>query len=277
MHSSWIASVLYGLFSGLADILPVSAEAHRVILLKLFGEKGSSPLMALGVHMGVLIALYICCQTVLVKLLRARALANVPKRRRKRPLDTKSLMDLSLWKTMLLPVILGFLFYSKARPLGDNFLWVACFLFLNGLILYIPQFLPGGNKDSRSLSRVDGLIMGLGGGLSVLPGISAMGATISLGLVLGIDKAYALQMALLMNLGVNLGHVIMDIIALVSTGLGSMSLVIVGQFLVGGLMAALATFVAVKLMKLLSDRGFSIFAYYCWGIALYTFILNLMA
>lgn len=36
MDLNWLESFLYGLFSGLADILPVSAEAHRILVLKCF-------------------------------------------------------------------------------------------------------------------------------------------------------------------------------------------------------------------------------------------------
>ena len=37
MDLNWFESFLYGLFSGLTDILPVSAEAHRILMLKCFG------------------------------------------------------------------------------------------------------------------------------------------------------------------------------------------------------------------------------------------------
>lgn len=278
MDFSFLEGILYGLFSGLTDILPVSSQAHQVLLLKLFGVSKEPLLMRLLIHAAMLAALYYSCQPQIVKIMRARSLARVPKRRRKRPLDTKSLMDFSLWKTMLIPIILAFLFYGSASGLGSNLLWVAGFLFLNGMILYIPQFLPGSNKDSRMLSRVDGLLMGLGGAASILPGISGIGAATSIANVCGVDRTYGLNMALLMNMAVTLGLIVYDVIAIVSGTLGVLSFGIVMEYILAAAAAFGGVLLGVKIMRnLAANSGFAPFAYYCWGGALFTFILNLMA
>ena len=154
MDLNWLESFLYGLFSGLTDILPVSAEAHRILMLKCFGIQSHTELMKLFAHLGVFGAMYFSCRKQIVRIHRARRLARVPKRRRRRPLDTRSLMDFSLLRTMLIPVILGFLLNRYVEPLKEKLIWIAVLLFLNGIILYIPQFFPTSNRDSRMLSRV---------------------------------------------------------------------------------------------------------------------------
>jgi hypothetical protein len=133
MDLNWFESIIYGLFLGLTDILPVSAQAHKLLLLKLFGVKNEPGLMRLLIHVSVLGAVYYNCLPQIVKILRAKSLARIPKRRRKRPLDTKSLMDYSLWKTMLLPVILSFFLYEKVQALESQLVWVSVFVLLNGL------------------------------------------------------------------------------------------------------------------------------------------------
>ena len=148
MELNWLQSLLLGLVSGLADILPVSAYAHRIVLLKLCGENSDPVAFRLFIHLATIGALYFCCRNHIVRMTRAQKLAHIPKRRRKRPLDKRSLMDLSLLKTTLIPMIIAFFFFSKTSILGSNLVFVAAFLFLNGIILYIPQFLPGSNKDS---------------------------------------------------------------------------------------------------------------------------------
>lgn len=278
MYLNWLQSILYGFLAGLTDILPVSAQAHKVLLLKFFGVQLGMDLMNLLIHLGIFGALYLSCQSQIVRMNRARALARVPKRRRKRPLDTRSLMDWSMLKTMLIPVILGLFVYKYAVSLSDNLILVALFLFLNGLILYIPQFLPGSNRDSRTLSRVEGLLMGLGGGASMLPGISAVGAAASIGCVCGVDRSYSLNMALLMNLGLTLGLVVQDILTLLANGIGVLSFAIVIRYLLTALTAFGAAMLGVKVMRYLSaDHGFGLFAFYCFGLSLFTFILNLLA
>ena len=179
MDLNWFESFLYGLFSGLTDILPVSAEAHRILMLKCFGIQSHTELMKLFAHLGVFGAMYFSCRKQIVRIHRARRLARVPKRRRRRPLDTRSLMDFSLLRTMLIPVILGFFLNRYTEPLKEKLIWIAALLFLNGIILYIPQFFSTGNRDSRMLSRVEGLLVGLGGALGILPGISCLSLSVA--------------------------------------------------------------------------------------------------
>lgn len=278
MDFTWYESLVYGLVSGLSDILPVSAQAHRQLLLKLFGADSDMSMMRLFIHLGVFAAVLFHCQPHITRLLRAKRLSRVPKRRRKRPLDTKSLMDHSLWKTMLVPVILSFFLYEKASKLQSSLLWMSIFVLINGLILYIPQFFPGSNKDSRMLSRVEGLLMGLGGFLGILPGISAVGASVSIASICGLERSYAFTMTLLMNLGINLGLIVMDAISVVNTGLFGYSFSMLANCVMAGIAALLGTYLGIRTVKhITQDKGYGIFAYYCWGVALFTFVINLMA
>lgn len=278
MDLNWLHSLLYGFLSGVAEILPVSAEAHQVLLLKFWGARGNMDLMNLMIHLSVFGALYYSAQSQLIRMRRARALARVPKKKRKRPLDTRSLMDWSLLKTMLLPAILGVYLYQYARVLQQKLFWVALFLFINGIILYVPQFLPGSNKDSRTLSRVEALLMGLGGTTSVLPGVSAVGSAISIGSVCGVEREFCLNMALMMNMAMTAGMAIYDVLALISGGIGALSFGIVLRYLFSAGAAFGGTVLGVRIMRYLAkEHGYGFFSVYCWGLALFTFVLNLMA
>ena len=278
MDFTWYESLIYGLISGFSDILPVSAQAHRQLLLKLFGASSDLSLMVLMIHVGILGGVYFHCQPHIVRLLRAKRLSRIPERRRKRPLDTKSLMDFSLWKTMLVPVILSFFLYGKVKALESRLVWTAVLVLINGLILYIPQFFPGSNKDSRMLSRVEGLLMGLGGSFGILPGLSGMGAAISVANICGVERRYGLTMALLMNLGIQVGYIVHDVIAVVNTGLFGYSFGLLLNSGLAGIAAFFGTCFAIRVMtNLAENKDYSVFAYYCWGLALFTFVINLMA
>ena len=82
---------------------------------------------------------------------------------------------------------------------------VAALLLINGIILYIPQYLPGSNKASGAMNRVDALLVGLGGAAATLPGVSCIGTAVSIASIRGMDTKKALSLALLMNIPVNLG------------------------------------------------------------------------
>ena len=278
MTLNWLQSLVYGLVAGLADILPISSRAHKLLLLKLFGITGGTELMDLMIHLGLVAALFISCQSILIRFNRARALARVPKRKRRRPLDERSLMDHSLLRTMLVPVILGLILYRKALPIERKLPLLALMLLLNGIFLYIPQFLPTSNRDSRTLSRVEGLLMGIGGGLSVIPGFSAMGLSNAIGSVCGVERGFALNMTLLMNMYLNVGLIVHDIINLAEIGLKGTSFEVVLRCLCAGLAAFGAAFLAIRLVRrLFQERDYTGFSFYCIGLALFIFILNLLA
>lgn len=278
MDLNWFESILMGIVSGMTDVLPVSADAHIRLLQKFLGVNRLPELMELMIHLGVLSALYLSCQTHILKMVRAKKLSRIPKKKRKRPLDTRSMMDLSLLQTMLLPVILVLCFYDKITGLVDNLILMATFLFINGLILYIPQFLPSSNKDCRSLSRVEGILMGLGGALFAIPGMSGVGAALSVASVTGVDRKYGLNMVLLMNMGILAGRIIFDILAVVAAGFSGLTIVVLLSYILTGVAAFLGAFAAVKILRnLAGENGYAVFSYYCWAIALFAFVLSLMA
>ena len=54
MNFSWLESLIYGLISGLAEFLPISAEGHQHIMLYLFGGELRDPVRDFFVHIGLL-------------------------------------------------------------------------------------------------------------------------------------------------------------------------------------------------------------------------------
>lgn len=277
MELNWLQSILFGLVSGAADIIPVSGQAHRLLLLKFFGVNQMPNLLALLLHLSVAAALYLSSQGQFVRMNRARALARIPKKKRKRPLDTRSMMDWSLIKTMLVPTVIGLLLNSRVRGWSVNMFLIAGMLFVNGLILYIPQFLPTSNRDSRTLTRLEGVLMGLGAGASVLPGISTVGIMASIASVCGIERLYGLNMTFIVKLFFLIGLMVYDVLAIITDGLGGLTVMLLAQYLFTGLLSFGASMFAIRLLRRLApEHGFHTFGVYCWGLALFTFILNLV-
>lgn len=278
MDLTWSQNLIYGAVSGLTEILPVSAQAHRLLLRKIFGTQSVPGITLLLIHIGIFAAVFVSCQNHISRIHRARKLARIPKKRRKRPLDMVSMMDFSLLKTMLLPVLVAFLFIQKIIPHENNLVLVSVLLLINGVILYVPQYLPGSNKDSRSLSRVEGLLVGLGGAAATLPGISGIGTAASVGEICGEDRTYSLNMALLLELGILLLFIIVDILSVAEAGTDGIGFMMVLQALLAAVSAFCMAMLGIKfLRRLVADNGFSIFSYYCWGFSLFSLILTLFA
>lgn len=278
LELTWIESCIFGMLSGLLDVFPVSADAHRILLLKFFGLKSTSDFLNLLIHLSVFAALYYGSQTHLVRMSRARELARIPKNKRKRPLDIRSMMDWSLLKTMMIPAVLGIYLRRYTRELSSNLMLIALFLFLNGVILYLPQFFPTSNRDSRTLSRIEGILMGLGGMASAVPGISAIGTATSIASVCGVERTYGLNMALMMDMAITAGLIVYDLLGIMTNGVGLMSFLILVRYIVSAAAAFGGTMLGINVMRKLSvEQGYSVFGVYCWGLALFTFILNLIA
>lgn len=278
MDLNWLESLIYGLVSGITEILPVSARAHSILVLKLFGAQGGEDLREFLIRGAVIGAIYLSSRKQIEKMTRAKALARIPKRRRKRPLDERSLMDFSFVTTMMVPAVLAVFLYGKFDGLERMLLLLSGLMFLNGVILYAPQFFPSSNKDSRSLTRLEGVLMGLGGAFSVIPGFSGIGAALSVGSICGVERSYALNMTLLMEMAVNAAIMIYCIFSAVTGGIGMITFGILLQYILSAGAAFLGAYLAINLMRILAaNSGFSGFAYYCWGVALFSFILNLMA
>ena len=278
MDLNWYQSLLYGLISGVTEILPVSSQAHRIRLLDIFGRSSQPELLRLMTDLGIVAALYYACQNHIIRILRARRLARVPKRHRKRPLDTTSLLDMRLITTMLIPVILSLFLYQKAQSLSGSKLMLATFMLLNGVILYIPQFFRGANRDSRSMSGLHGLLIGLGGSVGIVPGMSGVAGAYSVSSLCGVDKTYGLNIVLLMDMVACAGLAVFDLLGLVSAGMGGIAFGTVMLYILSGIVSFLSTSVTVKLLRnIIGEISFDIFAYYCWGVALFTFIMNLLA
>lgn len=277
MELNWLQSILFGLVSGAADIFPVSGQVHRLLLLKFFGVNQLPNLLALLLHLSVAAALYLSSQGQFVRMNRARALARIPKKKRKRPLDTRSMMDWSLIKTMLVPTVIGLLLNSRVRGWSVNMFLIAGMLFVNGLILYIPQFLPTSNRDSRTLTRLEGVLMGLGAGASVLPGISTVGIMVSIASVCGIERLYGLNMTFIVKLFFLIGLMVYDVLAIITDGLGGLTVMLLIQYIFTAALSFGAAMLGIRtLRRLAPEHGFHTFGVYCWGLALFTFILNLV-
>lgn len=278
MDLNWLQSLLFGLISGLTDILPVSAQAHKAILLKLFGISSEPIILRFMIHLATFAGLYYCCQNQIMRISRQLRLARIPKKRRKRPLDTRTLMDFKLLRMMVIPVVLGFFAYQKTSVWNHSLNWIALLTMLNAVILYLPVLLPSGNKDSRSFSPLEGLLIGLGGAASVVPGISSMGATTSILLLRGADRTFALNMALLLQMAVTAGMAVMDIVTMWSVGIGSIGFGAIVCCILAAAAAFAGVFLGIKIMRTLAvNIGFNAFAFYSLGIALFSFILFLTA
>ena len=269
--------LIFGLISGLSDILPVSSQAHKAMMLKLFGVNAEAPLMRLFIHAGILAALYYCCANQITRISRQLRLARVPKKKRKRPVDTRTLMEFRLLRMIVLPVLLGLVFYNRTAEWGTKLNLLAIFLLVNGVILFVPSLFPTGDKDARNMSALNGLLIGFGGAFSVIPGISAIGGINAVSSVCGADRTFSLNLSLLTNMVLTIALIAFDFAAVYASGAGNLSFSVLFTYFLSGVTAFGGAYLGIQTMRAMAANiGFNIFAFYSFGAALLSFVLYLM-
>ena len=268
--------ILYGFLAGLGELLPVSSTAHGYLIQLMSQFDTFAPALLLSVHFACFMAVCVYNRRRIGHIRRELKIASLPANKRKRQPDMVAVLDARVILTALIPLLIGVGLSSLAfRKLG-TLLAISLLLLIGGVVLYIPQYLPGANKDSRSLSRKDALMLGISGAVGVIPGISRIGTMISVGLMKGCDRGYILDIALLASLPVLLGLMIVDCVAI------AMAPAAIGlMMLLYCLLAAAAAFggawLAMVIMRFLSVKSnFYGFAYYNWGLALFSFLVYLM-
>ena len=277
MNDHPLLYLLYGLVSGFSQFVPVSASAHQSLFYQLLGLNSSHPLLLLLVHGGALGALIWMYRKRLMHIRRELQIISIPINRRKRPADMNAVLDAKLTMAALMPVLAGAVLSFVAIKVANNLVWMALLLIGSAILNYLPDYRLGGDRSGSAMSPLDGLLMGLMAGLSVIPGVSAMGGMLALGLFRKCDRSYILEIAYFIMSLLLAGLMVIDLICIFVVGLGTLSV----KLLLCSLLAAAAAFgggvAAVLLMRYLSVRdGFSSFSYYGWGLGLLIIILYLL-
>ena len=271
----WLWTILYGFVAGLAEFLPLSSPAHQSISAAVFGLASAAPLRQFLIRAACLAALLSACGREIDKLRRDGRMARLPARRRKRPVDSRSVATNRLLNIAVFPLVIGLVFYRRVNMWVDSLAMLTIFLVINGILLFVPQYIPSGNKDGRNLSLLDGLLMGLAGAFSVFPGISRMSAIHFAASARGADKNYSLQFALYLSIPALVIMLLFDAVAIFG-GIEAISFLVIIQYLLAMAAAYFGSTFAISFMRSMVVRaGYEIFSYYCWGMALISMILYL--
>jgi len=249
-----VKAAVLGLVQGLTEFLPISSSGHLLILQKAFGistEGDGMILFTILLHLGTLAAVLVVYWDKLLWMLihpvqselRWLVFATIP--------------------TVIAALLLDF---SDAFR-GEFIVWS---FFLTSIVLVAGSMLGKMWHNRRMVHKhmhwYNALGMGIMQALSILPGLSRSGSTISGGLATGLSRKHSADFAFLMSVPAICGSVILegkDIIGMEFTSdFGTM------EILVGVLIAGLSGFLAIKFMlKIIRKISLNWFA-------LYTFLLG---
>ena len=261
-----LKALFYGIVSGLAEILPISSGGHQAVFRKIFGDSVHFGMYNVFVHIGILAALLYACKPLLNRI---RNAGNRGSR-------TSASGDRRVIKDATPAFIIASAVIILTCSFELDLLWVSLLFLINGVILFIPSCIATGNKDARSMSVLDSILIGFLGAVSVFPGLSRMGTMTTVISARGGDKQHGAIWALALSVPAMVVLLIADIYIAITQGIPFYF----SQFFYY-LFAFIGAFcggcVAVSILRRLAKRiGLSFLSYYSWGMAILAFLLYLM-
>ena len=275
---SFIESVLYGIVSGLTEVFPVSSQANQMVMRHLFGVSEKEPIRDLLVHIAILAAIFLACRGMFVKIRREQILAHRMRRSPSQVRSLKSVYDMRLVRTAAPVMMLGMFANLLFADFYDKRTLFAFVLLINGALTLIPAYMHHGNRDARSMTSFDGMLIGVAAALSAIPGISRNGLIMFVTLIREADKQNGVTWALLLAVPAMVMLILLDFISIFTVGIGAISLSVFLGYLISMLTAFIGAFIGVNTIRMLISRSdYSGFAYYDFGLALLSVILYLIA
>ncbi len=276
---TYLLSILMGIIQGVAEFLPISSSGHLALFQTFFGmETVEEKYMFFTVllHFGTLISVCVVYWRDIADMIREFFLGIAALVGRKdtgvTPPPARRMVMLIIIAT--LPLFVMVLLQDAINQLFSNSIMVSCALIVTGFILFFSDRLAKGHKTARNATVADALIVGCGQALAVIPGLSRSGTTISVGMLRGFDRAFAVRFSFLLSLPAILGANVLEIKDAVEAGFPMEEL---PMYLVGVAVAAVVGYFAIRLVKSLADKGkFGKFAYYCWAVGLGSLIASVI-
>lgn len=270
-----LQSIFYGLISGFSYFVPVSSSGHRALLQTLFGVSAPEPIRDILVHLAMIAAVIFSSSTYIEKLKRA-AHSGSTSRRRGANRGRGEQYDVQLLKNAAVIMLIGMIAFRLIFKSTFSFGWLAFFFLINGIIIYIPEYLPHANKDAQSLSTLDAFLMGISASVCALPGLSGVGAAVSAAIARGADIKKSYEWVLILAIPALILQIVFDVILIFVSGVGTVTFLVFLGYLLSAIFTFAGAILAIYLMRMIVVRsGLTAFAFYNWSAALLIFLLYL--
>lgn len=242
--------IILGIVQGLTEFLPVSSSGHLVITEKLLGIDNFSLILIVTAHLGTVLALILFFFKDIIKVLTEPRLLRY------------------ILLVTLITAILGILGKDFFLSLFSSIKAISIALIFTGLVLIFTRGFLKGKRDINSLNLKDASVLGFTQAISIIPGISRSGFTISSLLFRGVDRETAFRFSFLSGIPAVLAAFLSEAKYISLNSLSefmNLFLCFIFSFLSG-------LFALWILNKILRKAKFHYFGYYCILIAVLSFI-----
>lgn len=262
---NFLQTIFLGIIQGLTEFFPVSSSGHLVIIesfFKNFYRPGI--LFEIILHVATLVPVVIYYRKELYQII--EGLLNWKSDSPDSSFSRGRKIFFMLIIGSIPTAVIGFTFkdfFEEIFSTPDLVLVALCIT--GGLVWFASRRL----NTTRRLEEItirDALLIGTFQGLAITPGISRSGATIAMALFCGLDPQASAAYSFLLSIPAISGAAILemkhiDLLWQQGTALYAM--------LAGALVASVVGYLAIRyLVKILSMKRLSLFAWYCWFFAL---------
>ena len=189
-------AVVLAIVQALTEFIPISSTAHLVLIPWLFGWKDGGLTFDVALHAGTLVAVIIYFFRDWVQIIGQAFGLNIGS-----DPDLKQNRNL-LWLLAVasIPIgIVGYLFDKQADTTWRQPYVIGTMLIVVGIVMWMAERQRTGSKSMSTIQMSDGIAVGLAQAVSVIPGTSRSGATISAGLFRSMNRETAARFSFLLS------------------------------------------------------------------------------
>lgn len=197
-----LQAILLGIIQGITEFLPVSSSAHLRVASELMGIGDAGAAFTAITQIGTEAAVIVFFWADIVRIIGRwfRSLwGGVPRR------DPEALLGWWILLGTLPIVVLGLLFQDLIESTLRSLWFVAIGLIVFGIILGISDRVGSRKRDLTQMTAGHAVIYGFAQALSLIPGVSRSGGTITAGLFLGFTREAAARYSFLLAIPAVLG------------------------------------------------------------------------
>jgi undecaprenyl-diphosphatase len=270
----FLQAILLGVVQGLTEFLPVSSSGHLLLgqyFLGLDQDRFGLP-FDVALHLGTLVAVVIYFWRDLLRMAGAFVRSLSPGGRDLADPDQR-LAYLILASTIPAALIGFFLegFFEEAVRSP----WVVVFnLVLVGVLFIVGEAVGSKTRRADKLRFVEAVGIGLAQAAALVPGVSRSGATITLGLFLGLRREEAARFSFLMSVPIIAGAGSLQLAEVAAEGMNRSQ---AAMFVAGFVSSAVVGYLAIRFfLRFVVHHSLRAFSYYRFGLAAVVAVLLLL-